>query len=312
MQDLNTLIWSMSILRVTNDSTNPTAAWPNLPVSATECALYYCVNKNTAVVRDGKLQMVVETVSDAHRVKDSWQPQYNDATTDDGVSMLNNTLKESIAFDAYFSIVPRTDLALLSPAGNLFNLSQAAVDGTSSYIQSTFASKLTEVTSGNLNKSGVYNGYYQDSLDLLYDPPIISALFASEDIDGTFATLAASMTNAITSGADEEFNGKSNIVTGNKGTVVTVYKIVWPWITLHVLVVATGLIFLVATILENGRDGQPTPVWKTSSLATLSRGAVVEDILAGMDTVKELKKRAEVTRVRLFGKPTNPDPVHGL
>lgn len=298
MQDLDTLIWSMSMVRVTPDSTNSKVAWPNLPLSATECALYYCVRSYKIIVTGGTLQMKDEIVSDAFRVQDSWQPRTF-------IQQSSSAPNESIEFNSYFSIIPRTDLTLLSPtSGNKFNVSQEAVDSISSDFQSTFASyqHYGYLVHGEGKWQNIYNGYYLNASQPQFAPSIMQALVSSEDLDGTFTALATSMSNAIRRGADESFNGVSSTVTGEKGTVVTLYNIVWPWISLHVVVTAAGLVFLVMTIRENQRHGHQTPVWKSNSLATLSRGAVVKDILTGSQSVKQMKKTANVTRVRLLEK----------
>ncbi|KAI0440957.1 hypothetical protein F4803DRAFT_525272 [Xylaria telfairii] len=289
MQDLDTLIWSMSILRVTPNSTNSTAAWPNLPLSATECALYFCVKRYEAIVAKGTLQMTDEIVSDAFRQQDFG----NDPGT----------------FDLQFLYYHGTDVTLLSPtSGNTFNISRGAVNGLTSNFQKTFASTLSHYPLDD----GRVNGYYVDLEEAKFEPNIIQALFSREDLNGTFTALAASMSNAIRRGADESSDGVSSTVTGKRGTVVTFYKIVWPWITLHVLVTVTGLAFLVITILENQKHGQSTPAWRSSSLATLSRGTLVRDILTGTESVKQMKKTANVTRVMLLEKAKYPPSLEEM
>lgn len=71
MHDLDTLIWSMTMIRATGDPTNSSATWPELPRSSMECALYYCVNSYNTTVRNGVLQESATQVGDARRSPDS-------------------------------------------------------------------------------------------------------------------------------------------------------------------------------------------------------------------------------------------------
>lgn len=314
MQDMDTLIWSMTMIRVSADSTNASAAWPDLPRSAMECAISYCVNNLEMEVVNGTLQENVQQASDVTRTSDSWQP------VGDHTDVLNATMVESIEFNGYFSIVPRTDLSLRSAAtGGRFNVSQAAVDSISSYIRGTLASTLRELNittraDEGRDLAGRLNGYYMMTENEQYSPSAMQVLFSSggDDPDGglraTFAALAASMSNAVRTGADDNFGGAaaSARVSGKRGELTTFYRIVWPWIALQCVVVAAGMVFLVVTVLENrreaGREVPVVPVWKSSSLAVMSRGLVVAGILDGALGVQQMRERARAARVSLFEK----------
>jgi len=54
-RDINTLIWFISMMKVLPDPDGDDVKWPQLPVNATECALFYCVNSYTANVTNGIL-----------------------------------------------------------------------------------------------------------------------------------------------------------------------------------------------------------------------------------------------------------------
>lgn len=290
-QDLDTLIWSMSMIRAEPDSTNASAAWPDLPLLATECALFYCVNHYETLVSNGTLREVSRQVADSTRDKTSWQPE--GANTD----ILNGSQLTSLAFDKFYSLVPRTDLVLLSPeTGSRFNISKAAVDSISDYYQSTFASELHNYS------EGIFNGYYMTSGQVQYEPGVMQALFGSKDLNATFTALAVSMSNAIRTGADETFDGVPISVIGSKGDIVTFYRIVWPWISLHCFIVAVGIVFMVLTIWENKRHGWEVPLWRSSGLAIASRGEAVTDVLSGMQTLEDMWKKARISRVTLFDK----------
>lgn len=291
--ELETLIWSMSMIRADPNDSNNTAAWPNFPVSAMECALYYCVKNYTFTVSGGTLREVSKEVTEMTRVKDSW------GVGEGYASLMNKSQINSIAFDKIVSAIHRSDLTLFSAAsGRRFNISSVAVNSISSYFQSTFASQPHELEiTETPAETGRLNGYYMRSTQLEYEPSVMQALFSSTDLNATFTALAASMSNALRTGADGSFEGIPVTVTGERGELTTYYRIVWPWICLHCFVVLVGAVFLGITICENRRYGRMVPLWKSSSLAIASRGKLVTEVLSGVQTVKDMRSRARVSHV---------------
>lgn len=290
---IDSLIWSMSMIRADLNDSNNTAAWPDFPISAMECALYYCVKSYEFTVSSGTLREVSKQVTDTTRVKDSWDVGEGYA------SLMNKSQINSIAFDEIVSAIPRSDLTLLSAAsGSRFNISSDAVNSISNYFQTTFASKLySPQIAEKPPVAGRLNGYYMRSTQREYEPSVMQALFSSTDLNATFTALAASMSNALRTGADESFEGVLLGVTGERGELTTYYRIVWPWISLHCLMVIVGAVFLGITIRECKRYGQMVPLWKSSSLAIASRGKLVTDALSGIQTVKDLRRKAGVSQV---------------
>ncbi|KAI1329025.1 hypothetical protein F5Y16DRAFT_418906 [Xylariaceae sp. FL0255] len=304
MQNVDTLIWSMSMIQVEGDPKNSSAAWPTLPVSATECALMYCVRSYQDQVINGSYVQLSTPVANAGRVPQSWQPS-------DSLIFGNTTLDprilSSLDFSSYNSIIRRTDLSLFSPeTGIAYNLSQAAIDTISAYLGSTFATDLVLFsTYTNGTNNGRLNGYYLDSNNpssRLFGPSVFQELFTNDDINSTFAAIAASMTVALKDGADAEFNGNSSTFPGQKLVTTVVYSIRWPWITLNLLLVTTAPILLVVTLRNDSGLKRPADSWKSSTLAVMSRGPVVQHILAGTQDVKEMKRRAEGTNVSLLSR----------
>lgn len=295
--DLDTIIWSMSMIRVRPNGT--TVTWPNLPLSAMECTLFYCVNSYEVEVSNGTLIVTSDQIMDAKRAANSWDP----GEDQEG---LGEFITESIAFQEDGPELYHTDLMLISPmSGSRFNISQSAVDSISSYYGTTFPSKTffgANLTNSNTSRMGWLEGYYKNYSYLQYRPSIMQPLFDSQDLDATFTALATSMSNAIRSGADEIFEGVSNIVTGSKGDVTTFYRVVWPWISLHCFIVAAGMVFLLLTIRENKRHGWMVPTWKSSSLAVLNRGQEVAGILSGMQTIEQMEVMSKTSQVMLFDK----------
>lgn len=291
--ELDSLIWSMSMIRADLNDSNNTAAWPDFPVSAMECALYYCVKSYKFTVSSGTLREVSKQVTDITRVKGSWDVGEGYA------SLMNKSQINSIAFDEIISAIPRSDLTLFSAAsGSRFNVSSDAVNSISNYFQTTFASKLYHTKVAKTPPvAGRLNGYFMRSTQLEYEPSVMQALFSSPDLNATFTALAASMSNALRTGADESFEGVLVNVTGKRGELTTYYRIAWPWISLHCLIVIVGAVFLGITIRENRRYGRMVPLWKSSSLAIASRGKLVTDVLFGMQTVEDMWRKARVSLV---------------
>lgn len=301
--DVDTLIWSMSMIRAIPDATS--VAWPDLQLSAMECALFYCVNNYEFKVSDGTLTVANEQVLDAERAKGSWD-------AGNFIESLNESVLESIAFHQYYSGVHRTDLTLVSPgSGRQFNISQAAVDSISSYYQSTFASELHDLSISN-SETGRFNGYFMNSSQIQYKPSVMQALFASQDLNATFTTLAASMSNAIRTGSDEPLDGIENIVTGSKGELTTFYRVVWPWISLHCFIVITGMVFLLHTVRANKRHGWVVPAWKSSSLAVLKTGHEIGGTFSGMQTVEQMEAISKSSEVVFFDKGSESSSLEHL
>lgn len=300
MQDMDTLIWAMSMIRVTQDPTNSSAAWPDLPHSAMECALHYCINSYSAEVKSGILQENVTRVEDAVRAPDSWEPE----TYKDG---LRDEIRSSITFSDYWSAIKRTDLSLISPANNTrYNISQPAVDGIGSYFGSTFASDLQVfVMSDDNTTEWQLNGYYMTSGQVQYTPSTMQVLYSTEDLNDTFTSLATSMSNALRDGSDDSFNGADRELVGEKGILTTFYEIQWPWLSLHCVSLVLGVLFFVLTLARN----RSAPAWKSSSLAVMARGHQVQDVVHGVEYVKQMEGRAKTMRVTLIEKPLRKDQV---
>lgn len=294
MQNLDTLIWAMSMIRVTQDATNSSAAWPDLPHSAMECALHYCINSYSAEVKSGILQENVTRVEDAVRASDSWAPE----TFSEGLS---DEVRSSIAFSDHWSAIKRTDLSLMSPANNTrYNVSQSAVDGIGSYFGYTFASDvhIFVMPDDNTTKWQL-NGYYMATSQVQYTPSTMQVLYSTEDLNNTFTSLATSMSNALRDGSDANFDGANRELVGEKGILTTFYEIQWPWLSLHCASLVLGVLFFVLTLARN----RSAPAWKSSSLAVMARGHQVQDVVQGAEYVKQMEGRAKTMRVTLIEKP---------
>jgi hypothetical protein len=286
-QDIDTLIWAMCILRMRPDPEVTGATWPNTPLEALECGLYYCVKSYKSSVVNGTLVEIETILTNDTRSPESWK-QIDD-NGENASSVLSSSQINSLEFNNITSLFGRTDLML----GQDFNISQVAVDSISSYLQT----QLSYQKMAN-NTNDQVNGYYVNGTEgggIQYIPSSLSALFASSDMNATFIALARSMSNALRAGSDG-----TSVLGGKTGTMMTYYKIVWPWITLHAVVVVLGTVFLLLTMWKSG--SKRIQVWKTSSLATMAAGTKLMGLLDGMMTIEEMKERAKKEKVLLLGR----------
>ncbi|KAK4499156.1 hypothetical protein PRZ48_009668 [Zasmidium cellare] len=281
MQDLDTLIWSVTMLRVLSDPTNASAKWPDLPIEATECSLYYCVREYSMAVEGNQIKQNSSELSSFRRLKDSWLPYRLSPTGDITWVTLNGTAQESLAWDRTSS-ANRTDLAL-GDQHQQFNVSLDAVRSISMSFSTNFFA--------NLSFGGV-TGYWMDlGSGPDFKPDVLRILKETEDFNDRFETLALSMSNAIRMSKMD-----TTAVHGRLGQPVIKYRIEWPWITVPIIVVLASLIQLLITM----HSSRARPIFKSSILAVLSRGPYVNGVFDGAETVKDLRDAASHENVCLF------------
>ncbi|KAG8158099.1 hypothetical protein KVR01_011860 [Diaporthe batatas] len=308
--ELDALIWSMSTIHADENRTDSMAIWPHFPVSAIDCALFYCVRSYNITVTDGILREDSKQVEEATRAAGSWTiPEHyvNKIYPEGYANHLSESEINSIAFDKFASTLPRWDLALLSPkSGARFNISQSAVDSISYHYQSMFSAKTNHFNVGEAPPvTGRFNGYCERSerWGSKCEPGAMRTLLSSTDLDAdlnaTFAALAASMTDALRAGADGWFEGVPIAVAGERGDTITYYRIAWPWISLHCFIAILGVVFLALTMCENQRHGRAAPLWKSNSLAIASYCDVVAGVLSGVETVRGIWEKAGAADVTL-------------
>ncbi|XXH01984.1 hypothetical protein Hte_008348 [Hypoxylon texense] len=291
-RDVDSLIWSTSIFKAHPNTSNASAVWPDFPLEATECGIYYCVNSYKSSVQSAILYENTTRRTSAFRNPDSWQ-LLNPSTW---LGNVTEAQKASIAFDNVTSETARSDLQLLVPSsgGNpaAYNLSQNAVDSISAYFQTTFAGTPRTFVNETWIIPGRLNGYYVSTGQIQYDPSINQVIWQTDDLAALFASLAVSMTNAIRSGDDTRARQQ-----GKTGILTTYYEVQWPWITLHATIYVASVAFLAVTMYQ-GREN--APVWKGSSLATLSFGARVGGIFEGIMDVGQMEREAAAEEVKLL------------
>ncbi|KAM5346532.1 hypothetical protein ACJ41O_009537 [Fusarium nematophilum] len=305
MDDVDTLIWSQTVIKVDADPESKTnKMWPEFEVQASECALYYCVKSYTAESKDGLISMTSRELKDEQqRNPDSWASLDRNLQRSDGVA---EDVLRSLAYHPKEAIITRSDLQLHHDGANKtgWNVSQEAVYGISYYMQNLFAVCLNgeENCTQALEDWDVPNGFYISRLSNRsgeekqaeqYRPSSAKVFWETQDLNETFGNIAASMSNAIRDGADGE-EGK-----GDALKPTTIYVVVWPWIILHCATQLGALILLILTFLSTAQRPGAVPVWKSSELAVFSKGVVVGDVLKEARTTEQLEERARHASVVL-------------
>lgn len=279
LKDVDTLIWASGIIRA--DWNKPVAAmWPDdFTVSATECGLYYCVKEYQVEMKQNKVVETSKEIKSERRDPRSWQ--YLDQSAHRRLNQSTANPK-ALASPAWINwAAERSDLQL----GDAFNVSQAAVISLSFYMNQTF----TRDDTAPFNASDPGNpyriaGYYiGNQTRSEYEPGVMQALYDSEDLGATFEGLAASMSNVM-----RAHDSSDAVATGELGQLVASYRIAWPWIALPAVVVVASVAQLIVTIASNDKS----PMWKSSTLATLSRGYRAREVLGEATTLHDLRVAA--------------------
>jgi hypothetical protein len=233
------------------------------------------------------------------RSPDSWEVLDLDIS-----EALSDTTVQNLAFHSIDSIIPRSDLSLRHSTSNSeYNISQDAVNGISTFMQRTFADCVLRGINCTKDADGWgdINGYLLRTSIEQYHPGIAKVLWEAADFNTTFVNIAASMSNAIRNGADAS---EGALIPGRLGVPTTVYIVNWWWITLHCLVELVTVLFLALTALVTSRASRGgnvrIPVWKTSSLASVSRARNATEVLESLDTVKSMEEKAKQFSVVLL------------
>ncbi|KAK4450892.1 hypothetical protein QBC34DRAFT_60414 [Podospora aff. communis PSN243] len=309
--NITTLIWSQSILRhppSTNITTLPLTTG-NPGVFAQECVLYYCVNTYTSTVADGILfKNITPSADHATRDPSSWA--LFSSFPDQPPPELPPARELDISYHPRFSSPSRTDLSF----GGGYNISQAAINSISSFVQRTFATctgltvNCTTTLEPVADNWTPLNGFYMTvQSGPQHEPSAAQELWRAVKVDGLFQAVARSMSNALRAGGDADAagaTGEGNAVLGQVGVVMVLYRVDWRWLALHGLL-GLGTFGAVAWVLARSRMDN-VGVWGSSTLAVMAKGEDTNGLLRGADTIVEMEARARGTEVFLFGEQMMP------
>ncbi|KAJ4179547.1 hypothetical protein NW755_012456 [Fusarium falciforme] len=295
MTKMDTLIWAQSFITVDKSSLqNGLFEWPKVKVVAQECALYYCIKQYRAAVKNGTLEENSTTLENHKRIQGSWQIQPDFGIEEEGFPEYANN---SLAWDPAVASFRRSELLLGDESRN-WTIASDAVYSISSLIKQTFT-KCMETRENCTEEDGLDppHGFVARRQS---NPHIADML--QHDPGDLFEKMARGMSVAIRNGADEGQN-----VIGTTFFPVTVYRVAWPWISLHLLATLGSLMFLIATIWSTHKA--KLPAWKSSELAVFSQVAAANGVFSGGETYHELEEKAKAVPVVLLEKRNQEEGI---
>jgi hypothetical protein len=266
MRDIDTLIWSMSLvyldLKAYNGS-NPSheggynnKIWPNIPIVASESALYYCVKNVTAKVVANKLEEEVTEVVGVRRTNDSWDAAFLGRQDHQQIRAPPDEI-HALAFRNDTAVGLYNDLRLQVPGhSETFTVKRDAVLCLSAHFQRLFrwadwhnSTKVRErlETVPGMAKAVAFNAAYYGPWDQLWTaqdarPQSLAHFMSLARVEKfheaeVIEVMAESMTNEIRrssiTGDGLRNRTDTTFEEGQTGVLVVLYRVEWPWIGLH-------------------------------------------------------------------------------
>ncbi|KAI8158395.1 hypothetical protein K4K49_003305 [Colletotrichum sp. SAR 10_70] len=313
MKDIDTLLWSISIIyadikalnesgALESDNELPEVTWPDVSLKATECGLYYCAKTVNSKVENGRLAEVVTEVAGSKRYEYSWEDPSSFFAINSRLSPeYRAPLGEmrSLEFHKLWSVATYNPLTIMINSTDSVMIQSKSIKSISAYIQGLFRWEpwyndtkiLNELhrLEGMENAVG-FNGASFGPVKSFREagqPPALDRLVSitRSDFAGisvVFESMALSMTNEIrrtSAQVDVAHNGMETMTyEGLVGRTVVLYEVKWQWIALHVTVLALACTLMLMTIINTGSNVD-VPLWKSSSLAALRRGHDIGGLL---------------------------------
>lgn len=338
MHELDTLIWSMSFIQMNEfpegtpkqeikdidhhihgqtRKKGPWDDWPNTPISATECALYWCVKSLEPRVEDNIFREAGVETKGFKRKPGSWGVVGGDSVAPEN----RPTDLKSLEFGNRTSHLLRQDLALYFPDRpedqDLYNITCDAVWGINAFFQES----LRNVWDADGKAEKLVRAEYMPDAAVMFNgwaemerisPSLLGAFWdrPSTNLSARFDALATSMTNEVRSVVipaerpdlmEGEYFSPTvrETVEGRIGVQTVYYRVEWYWIALHGVILLGGIVFWASTSMEAGQ--QTVPVWKNHSLAAVSQGThlAVADLIRDAKTTKDMESVARRGAVKL-------------
>ncbi|KAF4890495.1 hypothetical protein CGCF415_v013704 [Colletotrichum fructicola] len=172
MTDIDTLLWSMSIIYADIKALNasgalkdldpwseepqpPEVTWPNVSLKALECGLYYCAKRITSNVENGRLEETVAEIANTKRSEFSWDlPKNIYMNINDKYDRIPPEYRappdelRSLEFHKLWSVVTKNPLEIvkaskeddwqMQSSRNQVTIQSESVKSISAYIQTLF------------------------------------------------------------------------------------------------------------------------------------------------------------------------------
>ena len=292
-----TLLQAVSILRA-NFSENFSQNWTSVPITATECALYFCINTYQSEMKNGTL---LEQWAEVSSTRDPASFRILEPEDPYSTHTFNASMDALYEPNDWFN---RSDLQIMGPqqenlTNNITtaNISQLAIDSISIYLNGLFRTSDNRDWFGQFGCTGGARAAGSAVTAESYAPPSMQALANSLSLNATFRNLAASISANIRGSSDNDL-----MAAGQLGTYETFINVLWIWITLPCICIFLGTVFLILAIWETRKHS--LPIWRSSVLAVMTHG--LEDVtIESMehDTLNsQIDKSAKGMAVTLGGK----------
>ncbi|KAK8867737.1 carboxylic ester hydrolase [Apiospora arundinis] len=284
LQHRENLLWAVSIAHFNNTlGLDDSVTWPGAAVLAQECGLYWCVNQYRSSVVNNTYSESVEEVP-VSRVREVWDR--DGVWPDESLEFHDDVtfVQPLTGFPKELRLCPGTS----HDQDDCFWMNPATPWSVNNYFRKLFTANVTPDSEsaglgpGRLeNNAHIYGGEMEpDSFKGLWN-------WKKQDLNQTFQALAYSMSNEIRgSRVPDRSPGRDLDLTMSVGRVTAVYDMRWGWMSLHCVVILLGAVFLCLTILRTGKAA--APVFKSHSLAILTRGAHLSESMAGTERGKDI------------------------
>ncbi|KAI1188591.1 hypothetical protein F5B17DRAFT_451613 [Nemania serpens] len=274
-KNLTTMITTVQVIRAAEDYEKGEVAWADANVSATECALWFCVNAYKSSMKQGKLEEVLIG---------SWSERDFDSYADisglgdrDSTRLFDEMNNYSFVTPHRFDTI-RSDLRLLIAESEIQRLHLPENVTTSFNITANTIVSVTRF---------INNDFFSPEMN-----PGAQSLWSSTNLSDTFNNAARSLTKWIRDASNAAHRGETQEWT-------TTVQIEWQYITAPLAAFVAGVLFCLFICWETARLGLPP--WKTGMIATLTHSldATTREQLRSASKDGSLDKVAKATVVQL-------------
>ncbi|KAI0411457.1 hypothetical protein F5X98DRAFT_383761 [Xylaria grammica] len=252
-QHPNTLLYAFQIIQAAKTFEKGVTTWKETEVTASECALFFCVNLYHAKIRNGLLKEQLIT-SWSNRTDASYMPTTNTTREKKGPFDISYThyLDYNIGLDylrrdAEISIPKNSRIKYGISLDTKFKLPQKTIYTIGQVFNYDFA---TDYYFGSM----AYNGFNDLTTTLGY-------LYHSRNISATVGNMAKAMSVYMRRAYGSTHAGVSQ-------EWVICYEVQWGYMAAPIFTILLGISFCVACMLQTRRLG--LELWKTDLIATLA------------------------------------------
>lgn len=266
-QDMNTMISAFSLIRAAKSYEEGMSRWDQTKVSATECALYFCVKRLESTVIQGELEERATEVW-AGRAHGSFSAVDQDPIKGAFDNQSGHALYHAVGDFARYDLKLRlrdssAESGPKSANGTSFttdfNVSQNTAGSMAHFLHTELFHRGQQLVWPAVNEP---LGFFPLS--------VMQTLYASSDVAATLDRVATSMTNW----ARDASASTTPPQLGTGQSWVVHIRVQWEYLALPLAAIVGGCVFILLAIVETrGLDLVP---WKTDTIATLTHSLDAE------------------------------------